>query len=461
MDEENDDVASLLGTPSNLIFRQNDAVGTAVDNAMSTADSDFYLTGQYLTLTEDPTEERWCMQPIYKDDRVWQIGFDPDEQCMRIVHGKIDGAKQFANPPITAVGGKSVLEQALQDIRQRFKIKWRKDGYRYRGMSGPQRIGVQLAKKYAAPTKEKKGTDLVFPVAVQPKLDGIRSTAYLSETGSSVEFWSRSNKQQTKFAHIEAELLRFFQYLPVGAGLDGEMFAPVKHFQDLTSIIGRQSSIHPDMHIIGYHIFDLIIQDTEYHKRYSILVNAYRQYVLDITAEASSQGIDPVYNKTFHILSSSVANSHDQIMEFHQYFTSHGHEGTIIRKMYARCNHKKCMSNPALMHDRCTSYYQGRNKRNDNLLKLKDMDDEEGTIIDIEEEIYARDGDSVSLVVFVVQADNGTIFNCRPKATVAQRAHWFNNPEECIGKRYTYQYFGKSRDGVPRHPVGIAIRDYE
>jgi len=454
----------LSGAPGNLLNisdNVNQQEMETTHNEIRVGDPEFYLPGQVIALTETPTSELWCMEPLYKDQMIWQIGYNPSAQCMAIIWGKVGGKSQYKNPPITAVGGKSVMEQALQDIKQRFKIKWRKGGYRFKGWTGETETGVQLAKKYEAPRDGKKGTDLVFPVSVQPKLDGIRSKAYLGENGNTINFSSRSNREQTKFSHIQEELVRFFQYLPAGAGLDGEMFAPVKYFQDLVSIIRRESSVHPDMKIIGYHIFDLIIENVEYYQRYSILVKAYREYIKDIKQEAAENGVEPVYNKTFHILSSSIANSHDEIQQYHVYYTGQGHEGTIIRKLFARCNHKRCTNNPEKRYDRCTSFYQGRNKRNDNLLKLKDMEDTEGTIIGIEEEVYGRDGVSVSLAIFRIRADNGTEFNCRHKATVEQRAYWFNHPEECIGKRYTYQFFGVSKDGVPRHPVGIAIRDYE
>ena len=42
-----------------------------------------------------------------------------------------------------------------------------------------------------------------------------------------------------------------------------------------------------------------------------------------------------------------------------------------------------------------------------------------------------------------------------------QRAEWLARAPDLVGKALTVKYFQLSDDGVPRFPVGIALRDYE
>ena len=56
---------------------------------------------------------------------------------------------------------------------------------------------------------------------------------------------------------------------------------------------------------------------------------------------------------------------------------------------------------------------------------------------------------------------NGRVFNVRPKGTVAQRQTWYTNGKSFVGKALTVRFQELTDEGVPRSPVGIAIRDYE
>jgi DNA ligase-1 len=56
---------------------------------------------------------------------------------------------------------------------------------------------------------------------------------------------------------------------------------------------------------------------------------------------------------------------------------------------------------------------------------------------------------------------NGQRFNAKLKGKLDYLAHLFENPAEWQGKLLTVQYQNLSPDGVPRFPVGVAIRSYE
>ena len=57
--------------------------------------------------------------------------------------------------------------------------------------------------------------------------------------------------------------------------------------------------------------------------------------------------------------------------------------------------------------------------------------------------------------------EEGELFKARPKGTREQRTLWFDNADSYIGATLTVRYFEMTDDGIPRFPVGIAIRDYE
>jgi DNA ligase-1 len=49
----------------------------------------------------------------------------------------------------------------------------------------------------------------------------------------------------------------------------------------------------------------------------------------------------------------------------------------------------------------------------------------------------------------------------RPRGTREKRAEWWENREQYIGSKLTVRFQNLTADGIPRFPVGIAIRDYE
>ena len=55
----------------------------------------------------------------------------------------------------------------------------------------------------------------------------------------------------------------------------------------------------------------------------------------------------------------------------------------------------------------------------------------------------------------------GKEFSCRPRGTHESRAELFKHGKEYVGKMLTVRFQELTADGIPRFPVGIAIRDYE
>jgi DNA ligase-1 len=129
------------------------------------------------------------------------------------------------------------------------------------------------------------------------------------------------------------------------------------------------------------------------------------------------------------------ADDETQVMHLHNLFVHDGYEGTMVR-------------NPDMPYE--------IGKRSYSLLKLKDFIDSEYKILDVVD----GEGSDVGLAIFVLEAERGQTFNCRPEGTQENRAELYKNRKQLINKYMTVRYQELSRDGVPIFPVGVAIREW-
>jgi DNA ligase-1 len=124
------------------------------------------------------------------------------------------------------------------------------------------------------------------------------------------------------------------------------------------------------------------------------------------------------------------------MFRLHVIFTTQGNEGTIIRNK--------------------DGIYK-LNHRSSDLQKYKSFQDDEYEIIGFKEGTNTDEG----CVIWECKTPNGLEFSVRPRGTKEQRTEWFDNGESYIGSLLTVRYQELTDDGIPRFPVGIAIRDYE
>jgi hypothetical protein len=137
------------------------------------------------------------------------------------------------------------------------------------------------------------------------------------------------------------------------------------------------------------------------------------------------------------VVDTQLITEPEQVDNVHDEFTREGHEGTMYRT-------------PG-------GIYKIRLRSRD-LLKRKDFETEEYNIVDAVE----ADGKDKGTVIWVCEiSPGGTRFNVRSRGTLAQRAKWWQEREEHIGKMLTVRFQNLSDFNVPRFPVGLAFRDYE
>lgn len=134
---------------------------------------------------------------------------------------------------------------------------------------------------------------LVFPVYVQPKLDGIRCLVY--EKDGQTVFQSRNHTFFQSFPHIQAVS---------GMVLDGELYNHALEFQEITSMVRKKN--HPDLGKLQYHIYDLVGEGTfeERLAQFRVLPGS---------------------------VETQVVRSEKEIEEYHASCVERGYEGIMIR----------------------------------------------------------------------------------------------------------------------------------
>ena len=234
-------------------------------------------------------------------------------------------------------------------------------------------------------------------VACQPKIDGIRMLAKLDEDGH-VLLTSRTGKTVGGFDNVRDNL---FNVLVPGLTLDGEMYSDKIPFETICSRFKKGDETDLD-----YHVFDCHVEadgDMSFTKRFKRI----------------PKGVKKV--KTTNVAIDKIKQVYDATMK-------QGWEGLIVRDPGAK-------------------YTIG--KRNKSLLKLKEMVTEEY-------EITGHKIDKEGYVVWTCLTGD-VEFSVKPTGTKKVMVR----PEQHYNKMLTVQFQNLSDYGVPRFPIGIAIRDYE
>ena len=275
-------------------------------------------------------------------------------------------------------------------------------------------IKPMLAHKY-----NDKRVDWSQPVYIQPKLDGVR--CLFTKDGA----FSRTGKQFKNVAHIEAELIPFFNERPDFV-LDGELYNHnlKNDFEKIISLVRKQKPTEDDRleaeKLVQFHVYDYIDGKYDSYKR--------RMHNL-VTSD--------LYCPSIQYVPAKLVDSYNYARTIHAAFLSEGYEGSIIRLDGV--------------------YKHGRSY---DLMKFKDFSDTEATIIGYETGKGKRTG---TLGKFIMQDDEGNKFGCPPGKgfTYKNLADMLDNIGDYIGKRATFTYFQRTQAGSYRHPHFKCIRNYE
>ena len=355
--------------------------------------------------------------------RVWDLWVEEiSSKVCNIVssHGLDAGKKQIDTIEITT--GKNLgranettsKEQAISDAQSKWNSKIDK-GYAESISTIPEDILPMLAKRYDQGNNKEK---ITYPCYVQPKLDGVRCLA--KRVKGVIEFISRKGKQYQTLTHIEKELK---EIMDVAEVFDGEIYIHGENFQDIISAVKNvkhKSTTLIDSNRLEYHIYDLADKTKSFRDRYDLL-------------ESKFKGKKFKYLK---LVRTGVMTSEKGIKPYHRLFVDDGYEGLIIRNMKGKYEF---------------------NVRSNNLQKYKEFFDEEFEIIGAKEGIGRFKG----CATFTCITKSKKSFDCNMKCSYDKKKHYWKYRNDYIGQLLTVRYQEKSKDKIPRFPVGIAIRDYE
>jgi len=257
------------------------------------------------------------------------------------------------------------------------------------------------------------------PVYIQPKLDGVR--CLFTKDGA----YSRAGNKFMNLAHIEAELIPFFNERP-NFVLDGELYNHnlKNDFEKIISLVRKQKPTENDRleaeKLVQFHVYDYIDGKYDSYKR--------RMHNL-VTSD--------LYCPSIQYVPAKLVDSYNYARTIHTTFLSEGYEGSIIRLDGL--------------------YKHGRSY---DLMKFKDFSDAEATIIGYEEGKGKRT-DTVGK--FLMIDDEGVEFGCPPGKgyNYNDLSNMLLNISDYIGQRATFTYFQRTQAGSYRHPLFKCIRNYE
>jgi len=348
-----------------------------------------------------------------------------------IQHGIYDGKLQTDTRKYTEgknIGKKNEttpLEQCISEVEKKRKDKIEKEGYsatfpsRDTGIVDgtiQRKIFPMLANKYEPAAKKRGG--IVFPCYVQPKLDGLRCVVCLHEGAPTYQ--SRTGGYFTGLQHLDHAVTQTLLKNPTLV-LDGELYTQQIPFEELAGIIKKKTLSEADkqkIKCVQYHVYDLIIPNTHFRDRLSIL-----NRLLSTDSSALVTQVPTVLADTPRVYK-------DRFGEY----VAQGYEGIMLRNM--------------------NGFYQ-ENYRSNDLMKYKEFFEDEYKIVGFKE----ATGRDAGTVIWECETKEGMRFSVRPRGTLEMRREWFANGEKNVGNMITVIFQELSEMGVPRFPVGKAIRD--
>ena len=361
------------------------------------------------------------MQTLVKrrvDGGIQEWSIEVDGNAFRVTSGMRDGKKVTTEWTYCSGKNKDKSNETTNEeqAQAEAKAKWKKK------LAGEYSLDADSVDDigYVKPMLAKKWEDYAhkidFPVYAQPKLDGIRCIA----TKDGLK--SRTGKDIVAVPHIFESLQEFFEQYP-NVVLDGELYCD-KFDNDFNAICHhvRRSNVTEESlekaKVIEYHVYDVV--------DWSVFA-ARTEFITGTFDLQSHDYIVPV--ETFHV------TGKDMLDVLYGKWIEEGYEGQMIR---------------------LNAPYE--NKRSNTLLKRKEFQDAEYTILGWKEGIGNRAG---TIGHFKFETEDGVQFNSNIKGDFEYLAGLLDKVDSLIGKAATIKYFSLTPDGVPRFPYVIAIRDYE
>lgn len=356
------------------------------------------------------------------------------ETKVKVSKGKNLGKKSETN----------ILSQSISEMVSKWKNKCRKDMYykkedlpeteseegATKGSKGQKRTKVfdrSLIRPMLLHEFQNKKSGVIYPAYTQPKLDGVRMLCNFCEDTQKFRFFSRTGKEFYNLDHLSEALCNSGEILKrKSVFLDGEAYSDQITFNEIVGRVRKKLFPEVDEKVLGkqevinfcvFDTFDLESPEEPFKERYSRLC-------------------DLQLRKPIIRVKCKVIKSEKDLYDRHKYYLETGNEGTVIRNFKG-------------------IYTLG--KRSADSLKLKDFKTEEFKIVGFTEGKGRDDG----AIIYKLVTKEGKEFSARPEGSIEDRKESFKKGKSLLGKYLTVKFFEYTEDKVPRHPVGIAVRDHE
>lgn len=353
--------------------------------------------------------------------QIWFAEVDGDRY--RTTSGQQDGKKTTTEWTVAKpknegrANATTAAQQAVAEVNAEYLKKLARDYHETLDtVDEAMRFKPMLASKWADRKDKVSGQ-----VYVQPKLDGMRCIAKADG------LWSREGKPIHGAPHIFELLKPIFDKYP-DTILDGELYNHdlKDDFNQIVSAAKKQKPTEEDLAVsrekLQYWVYDLPSRNDTFGERARVLDNM----INNRTALLQSPHI--VITPTLDTLAEDVDKIAAEYIEA-------GYEGAMVRT---------------------AGKYE--NKRSNTLIKWKEMQDEEFTIVDIQE----GDGNRAGMAARVVLAlGSDRTFSAGLIGNVDYCKRLLQDRDEHIGKKGTVVFQNYTPDGVPRFPKFKTVRDYE
>ena len=337
---------------------------------------------------------------------VWDVSVAPADNGTWAVSRtwEIEDGKKQSTTLLIPVGKakRTVREQA--ELQARSFWNKRKDGGDVEDLD---KLDDQLVLPMLAHSWEKRGN----PEATydcQAKLDGVRAMFNIDRG-----FITRMGKKITSVPHLENRTISARTWL------DGELYTTKMKFEELSGAV-RRTTPGDNSEVIQFHVFDCYLLDNP-----DAIWRDRLKYLETLTWDRGFELVPTLKN----IKGTRVDKLVDEYIKY-------GFEGVIAR-------------NPQGTY--CL------NERSASLLKHKRFHDQEYLVVGA---LEGKGGD-VGTVIWECTTPQGSRFTVRPEGTQEYRKDLWDNWRDHVGKKLTVRYQELTRTGVPRFPVGVALRDYE
>jgi DNA ligase-1 len=345
--------------------------------------------------------------------KLWRVETFGD--TITVTHGKLDGKWQTKD---TVAKGKNIgkanettpEQQAVVEAEAKW-VKQKKQGY---FETAEEALEFEEFSPMKCQDYKDHSHRVEFGGRLQPKLNGMR--VLIDENGNAM---SKAGEPYTLPKHLRTaiDLLRDKGKIP--HGLDCEVYADVGvlSLQQIVSAFRKENENTSKLQLWFY---DIPVQGIHYQTRVKMFEDL-RAYI---------DGKDEY--KDLKAVTSVIINSQDSYDKTHDFFVSHGYEGSVYRNL--------------------GGFYEF-GKRSYDMLKRKPRQDTEARVLSVTI-------DKNEQGVLTCELENGVQFEC----LMRKDAHLVNyrlycNAVNLVGNFVTVQFEEFSDAGVPTKPVGIGLRN--